>query len=1586
MKKLVALALSTVLAVSSCVTSAFALDDISENVAQEENVDLAANTSLLAFPGAEGAGKYATGGRGGKIYHVTNLKDSGTGSFRDAVSGSNRIVVFDVGGTIELKSDVVVKDNITIAGQTAPGGKGVTLKNYKIGMGGDNIIARFISSRPGERGTNQDYDAWGGAKGSNSIIDHCSLGWSNDEQWGLYSNNTNYTVQYTIVGPANSFSYHSKGIHGFGIMFGKGQASWHHNLVVHNISRNFRGKVEGTSVMDYVNNVVYDWGYQTAYGTAGRINFANNFYKAGNSTSGAYRYFSFGSGSGIENYKFYLTGNKMLNKDGSVRDDGTKNWSSSFGWSDAATAQGGESYYRTDEYMPVKVNGVDCSVVPTMDTADVAFDKVTKYAGAGINPTTKPKIDLEVCSDAINGTGYITGARPLSEANATQKAEIEKCSIHQVDYSQYYPESVLKKEIVDSDNDGMPDDWELARGLDPNNASDANGDYAGLGYTNIEYYLNDLTVDAFPEGVVTTSPTIKNSVVVNASANEVEGESYKTLTAAIKYMKDNADNMVAGRKTIYMTAGTYDENVTVDLSNLGIMLEENTTDKVIIKGINVLSSAEGFSIDGVQVGDGSGDALTIATDKATFDNCTFVGKDNSVVISNKARTYFKNCAFTGTVKATDDAKAVINKSALSDKVSIADSAISSGNKYGILIMGSTINSNGSAVLGSASSDYGQIIYADCKIINVASGRFADVTGKTDKIRFMEYKSRDSKGAAVDVSTLPAYVAALSEYDYYETYSPFKHLKEKFGSKADNWNPGSFSEVTPQEELQQLADSISVQKTIITKNTSLTSSFADNEDVKITWSSSDPSVFSDNEIIVGDYGSGVKYATLTAIISKDGLTSVTKTFDIIVGSLSESQDGVVDFEECEINGDSEDLKMTTNYTKNDKMTWGVVDNINGQDTGDHGKIYQVNQSAKTKVDASVDAGKGMYDFTYNFGKMSEKVVEVDFDAYIDELSTDGYFEAYLRGSNIIGQIRFTDDGILAYKDTKNTASLANDTGKWYTFKLFVNTVGISNGTAPTVDYYVYDETGKQVGSVVGASSKTAYDKATYQNFIPDRIAFRPNRSIDTCKFYIDNIQFKDLTSIAQEDAKSIAKKHTLKKGDRLPVYGNHLSNITWKTVDGQSDVVNADGTINYDKCGVTTINVRGTVTYGKNLKGTAETEDIVLVVNGTGTNQEVVSDKFFTDTDDFSGWFKEYNQSAVGIKLDDTTAVAGNSTAKVLLPNKAVFKKFNTPASTGKVTFTTDFCENSITGTTGRTFRIFLENNETADDGNGYGSAAFDSTNIFYHLTDIGGKTYVVTSDTPNANDTTATLTEVGTLEADKWYRVQVELDFDNKTAETSIFLHGTDGSYNTSNISSTPIGKVTTNLIAKTPLQLKQIRLVRTADANVYFDNVSVSGDLKVKGVTISEDSFNIKKGETHQLYAIVSPSDAPDKTVTWSSDKPEVAKVDENGLVTAVADGTAKITVTTTDGGYTGSCVVTVGEATPDNPVTFGDVNNDGKIDVNDASLTLNYVLDKNTTGVNSESIKNMKVMGNENVTAEDVSAILRKALDNNFKFVVEK
>lgn len=466
--------------------------------------------NITAFPGAEGAGKYATGGRGGKVYHVTNLNDSGTGSFRDAVSGSNRIVVFDVGGTIELKSDVVVKGNITIAGQTAPGGGGITLKGYKLGMGGDNIIVRYVSSRPGEKGSGEN-DGWGGSNGSNSIVDHCSIGWANDEQFALYSNNMNQTVQYSIIGPSNCISTHAKGAHGFGVMFGKGQNSWHHNMIAHNISRNFRGKVVGTETMDFVNNVIYGWGYQTGYGTMGHQNYVNNYLKQSPSTKRG-NHFMKADGSDRQKYKFYMEGNKLVKSDGSDYNTAMNenNWNGGIQYcalSDGSMAT--EELYRSNTPFAVKAaDGSDASVMNgNVETADEAFETVLSYAGAGITADSRPKIDKEVMEQAKNGTGNLTGGRDFSTVTESAMLEaIEEYDIKYMDYEAYYPPKYTSKEITDSDNDGMPDEWELARGLDPNK-DDAIGDYLGQGYNNIEYYINDLTVDSFPPGVVTLSQT-----------------------------------------------------------------------------------------------------------------------------------------------------------------------------------------------------------------------------------------------------------------------------------------------------------------------------------------------------------------------------------------------------------------------------------------------------------------------------------------------------------------------------------------------------------------------------------------------------------------------------------------------------------------------------------------------------------------------------------------------------------------------------------------------------------------------------------------------------------------------------------------------------------------------------------------------------------------------------------------------------------------------------------------------------------------------------------------------------------------------
>ena len=480
---------------------------------------VSAADKVIAFPGAVGAGKYATGGRGGEVYHVTNLNDSGAGSFRDAVSKSGRIVVFDVSGTIELKSNILCQSNITIAGQTAPGGSGITLKNYKMGMSGDNIICRFISSRPGPyASTSSGNDAWGGAKGSNSIIDHCSMGWTTDEQWGLYSNNQYYTVQYSVLGPADSWGGHKKGLHGFGVMLGKGYLTFDHNLIIHNVSRNFRGKVEGQSTADFTNNIIYDWGYQTTYGTIGHLNYVNNTLKAGNSTTGGYHWMYVDSGTKPENFKVFCAGNQMIMQDGSLNSITNDNWA-------GVTLKDGLGITKDNLYsasaFQTTVNGENVSTASTCESAKDSYQHVIDFAGNGIASNKRTAIDQKCAYETATGTGSCSGT---SEYDASQ-TNLDKYHI-QCGVTYEYPAPVLTKEITDNDNDGMDDEWEELRGLNPNDPTDVNGDYCDQGYTNIEYYINDLTVNAFPAGVVKTSPETGTALEYTSAFEQREAESF----------------------------------------------------------------------------------------------------------------------------------------------------------------------------------------------------------------------------------------------------------------------------------------------------------------------------------------------------------------------------------------------------------------------------------------------------------------------------------------------------------------------------------------------------------------------------------------------------------------------------------------------------------------------------------------------------------------------------------------------------------------------------------------------------------------------------------------------------------------------------------------------------------------------------------------------------------------------------------------------------------------------------------------------------------------------------------------------------
>ena len=283
----------------------------------------------LAFPGAEGFGKFTTGGRGGKIFIVSNLNDKGTGSFREAAEAKEkRIIVFAVSGTIHLETKLLIKGDVTIAGQSAPG-DGICLADNSINIGGDNVIVRYLRFRMGDKyqrggmvdGNGGD-DAFGGVRRKNIIIDHCSMSWSTDEVFSIYAGDST-TVQWNIISEPLNYSYHFETgdkdyeHHGFGGIWGGRHLTAHHNLFAHCINRNprFDGiRNAPEENVDYRNNVIYNWGGNSIYaGEGGNYNIVNNYFKYGPSTNKNARYRIVSPGKWdkppIPYGKFYVDGN-----------------------------------------------------------------------------------------------------------------------------------------------------------------------------------------------------------------------------------------------------------------------------------------------------------------------------------------------------------------------------------------------------------------------------------------------------------------------------------------------------------------------------------------------------------------------------------------------------------------------------------------------------------------------------------------------------------------------------------------------------------------------------------------------------------------------------------------------------------------------------------------------------------------------------------------------------------------------------------------------------------------------------------------------------------------------------------------------------------------------------------------------------------------------------------------------------------------------------------------------------------------------------------------------------------------------------
>lgn len=472
-----------------------------------------------AFPGAEGFGRYVTGGRGGNVFHVTNLNDSGEGSLRWALSQAGiKTIVFDVSGTIELKSKLNIPSNTTIAGQTAPG-DGICVADYPCAINGNNVIVRYMRFRLGnDYVTTNGADGWdgfGALDKNNYIIDHCSVSWSIDECLSCIGGK-NITVQWCISAQSLRHAGHTKGNHGYGGNWGGSGASFHHNLMIHHESRTPRlGPRYTTQLderMDMRNNVIYNWTGNGVYGgEAMTINIVNNYYKPGpgspsgvkgmriaavnlRTTKYVTQYTAYKPTEHIWG-KFFVDGN-VNSKYSQVTED---NWT--YGMYNQISNSDNDNLYTAVAKDTMRLRSPMPFPHTTTHSADVAYEKVLAYAGASLH---RDSHDALMVSDCRDGIATYTGDYYEKKATSPTEGKKNAAGIINSPYDNkpagaddnWSPWPTLTSNIppVDTDGDGIPDSWEEEHGLDPNNAEDGKI-VAEDGYTNLEHYLNSLVED-----------------------------------------------------------------------------------------------------------------------------------------------------------------------------------------------------------------------------------------------------------------------------------------------------------------------------------------------------------------------------------------------------------------------------------------------------------------------------------------------------------------------------------------------------------------------------------------------------------------------------------------------------------------------------------------------------------------------------------------------------------------------------------------------------------------------------------------------------------------------------------------------------------------------------------------------------------------------------------------------------------------------------------------------------------------------------------------------------------------------------------
>lgn len=716
-------------------------------------LSFALQSQTPAFPGAEGFGKYTTGGRGGQVYVVTNLDDDGAGSLRKAIRKEGpRIIVFAVSGTINLKSPLDInKGDLSILGQTAPP-KGITLKGYPLNVKADNVIVRYLRCRMGDI-NGIESDAFGGRDISRVILDHCSISWAVDENASFYRTK-DFSMQWCIISEAMNNSVHPKGAHGYGGIWGGVNASFHHNLIASNNSRNprFSGSKSTVNAEDefvvFRNNIIYNWGFNSVYGGEnGSYAMLNNYYKPGPATTKPDRIVNPSKPYG----KFYVEGNIVEGFDAISKD----NWNGGVQCDDPSAARLRE---------PLKGN------TKNIPSAQQSYQSVLNNAGSSLYRDT---VDLRIIHEARTGTATYKKGIIDSQEDVGGWPKLPKNSI-----------------AKDTDLDGIPDFWEEERGLDKTK-KDAAAKTLDSVYVNIEVYANSLLNGPYDFVV----------------AKDGSGD-FKSVQEAIDAVPEFRKN----RTLIFIKNGVYKEKLTLPSTKRNVSFIGEDKEKTVLTyddynskknefgeemGTTGSSSffifGDGFYAENISFENSAGTvgqavAVRVNGDKVVFNNCKFLGNQDTLYLHAKeSRQYYKDCYIEGTVDFIfGSSTAFFEDCTINSKSKgyITAASTKEDTDFGMVFKNCKLVSEVQAqtvYLGRPWRNYAQTIWIDCHMGNHIKPEGWHNWHKPDAEQTAYYAEYNSSGPGAH-SKRVSWAKELSRAE------AMKFTKEKVLKGNDNWNP------------------------------------------------------------------------------------------------------------------------------------------------------------------------------------------------------------------------------------------------------------------------------------------------------------------------------------------------------------------------------------------------------------------------------------------------------------------------------------------------------------------------------------------------------------------------------------------------------------------------------------------------------------------------------------------------------------------------------------------------------------------------------------------------------------------------------